>query len=353
MSSSPDTKRVVLVAYEGMQSLDLSGPHEVFSGASALHSAPPLAADQSLPQAGSALYSVEVVAPSKGPVRASSGLRISADAAISDCRGAIDTLVVAGGRGCLAATQDAALVAWIAAAAARSRRVSSVCSGAFLLAAAGLLEGRRATTHWSYCEQLARRNPSVEVEPDSIYVRDGELWTSAGVTAGIDLALAMVEDDHGHALAREVARWLVMFVQRPGGQSQFSSHLDAPRAERPPLRELQGWIADNLDADLRVEALAERVHMSTRNFARAFGREVGLTPASYVEAVRVERAKQRLEEAADLVEAVARGCGFGSAETMRRAFSRRVGVAPADYRARFRRQTAPPRVAGHRKGATK
>lgn len=349
MSSSPEPKRVVLVAYEGMQSLDLSGPNEVFSGASALNSAPPLAAEAP----GGALYSVEVVAPSKGPVRSSSGMRISADASISECRGAIDTLVVSGGAGCFAATQDAALVAWIGAAATRSRRVSSVCSGAFLLAAAGLLDGRRATTHWSYCEQLAQRYPSVEVEPDSIYVRDGEVWTSAGVTAGIDLALAMVEDDHGHALAREVARRLVMFVQRPGGQSQFSSHIDAPRAERRPLRELQGWIADNLDADLRVEALAERAHMSTRNFARAFGREVGLTPGAYVEAVRVERAKQRLEEAADPVEAVARGCGFGSAETMRRAFNRRVGVAPADYRARFRRQTAPAHAAGRRQGATK
>lgn len=331
VTSTSGTRRVVLVAYEGMQVLDLTGPHEVFAGASRSGS----------DTAGEPLYSVEVVAPGAGPVGASSGLHVCADSAISDCRGAIDTLMVVGGLGCFAATEVPELIAWIAAAAERSRRVSSVCSGAFLLAAAGLLDGRRATTHWSSCELLAERHPSVEVEPDSIYVRDKEIWTSAGVTAGIDLALAMVEEDHGQALAREVARRLVMFVQRPGGQSQFSSHIATPRAERRPLRELQAWIADNLEADLRVETLAERAHMSTRNFARAFGREVGLTPAAYVEAVRVERAKQRLEEAAEPVETVASGCGFGSAETMRRAFARRVGVPPADYRARFRRQSEP------------
>lgn len=339
MSSASGAKRVVLVAYEDMQSLDLTGPYEVFAAASSLSGAD---------ARGTPLYLVEVVAPGDGPVRASSGLRTSPDSAISDCRGAIDTLIVAGGFGCFTAAENAALVGWIAAAAKRSRRVSSVCSGAFLLAAAGLLDGRRATTHWSSCALLAERHPAVEVEPDSIYVRDGDVWTSAGVTAGIDLALAMVEEDHGRELAREVARWMVMFVQRPGGQSQFSSHVSTQQAERRPLRDLQAWIADNLDADLRVEALAERVHMSTRNFARAFSREVGLTPGAYVEAVRIERAKQRLEAAGEPVEAVARGCGFGSAETMRRAFTRRVGVPPTDYRARFRRQTEPAPTAGRR-----
>jgi transcriptional regulator GlxA family with amidase domain len=329
MAKTTSTRRVVIVGYEDAESLDLSGPAEVFAAASLLSGAD---------AGGEPLYEIEVVASDGDPIKTTSGLRIVPDASIAESRGKIDTLMVAGGTGAFAAAADADLVGWIAAAAPRSRRVSAVCSGAFPLAAAGLLDQKRATTHWSACELLAERHPGASVEPDSIYVRDGETWTSAGVTAGIDLALAMVEDDHGRGLAREVARWLVVFVQRPGGQSQFSSHVTAVQADREPLRELQGWIADHLGEDLRVEALADRVHMSTRNFARAFRREVGLTPAAYVEAVRIERAKQRLEEAAEPVEAVARSCGFGSAETMRRAFARRVGVPPADYRARFRRE---------------
>ena len=326
-----EPRRVVIVAYEGVQSLDVVGPAEVFSGASRLARA----SGRDVP------YSVEVVAHGGGVVRAGSGIRLEPDCSTRACRGPIDTLVVAGGMGADQAAEDASLVRWVGAAAGRSRRVASVCTGAFVLAAAGLLDGRRATTHWASCDELSRRHPKVEVDPDSIYVRDGELWTSAGVTSGMDLALAMVEEDVGHEAVLEVARWLVVFVQRPGGQSQFSSHLSAQRADREPLRELQSWIADNLDADLRVEALAERAHMSPRNFARAFRREVGLTPAAYVEAVRVERAKQRLERGSAPVESVARDCGFGTAETMRRAFGRRVGVAPADYRARFRRLPEP------------
>jgi transcriptional regulator GlxA family with amidase domain len=339
MSPPVAPKRVVVVVYEGLQGLDLAGPFEVFTGASKL------AVGRG---AKAPAYEVEIVAPSAEPIRTASGMTLTPDRELSRCRGSIDTLVVAGGFGWRAAVEDETLVRWIADAAGRSRRVSSVCSGAFLLAEAGLLEGKRATTHWASCEELAARHPSIDVDPDSIYVHDGKVWTSAGVTAGMDLALAMVEEDLGRDVALEIARWLVMFVQRPGGQSQFSTHLAAQRAERRPLRDLQAWIADNLDADLRVEALAERVHMSTRNFARAFGREVGLTPGAYVEAVRIERAKQRLEEAGEPVEAVARSCGFGSAETMRRAFSRRVGVPPADYRARFRRQAELAPTAGRR-----
>jgi transcriptional regulator GlxA family with amidase domain len=336
MSRTGPTRRIVLVAYDGAESLDISGPAEAFAAASQLTGA------------DKPLYEIELVSHEADPVRTSSGLRVVPDAAIDQSKGPIDTLMVAGGIGCFTAVDDTPLIEWIAAAASRSRRVSSVCSGAFLLGAAGLLDGKRATTHWSSCELLEERYPDTEVQADSIYVRDGETWTSAGVTAGIDLALAMIEEDHGRELAREVARWLVVFVQRPGGQSQFSSHLAATQADQEPLRKLQGWIADHLDEDLRVEALAERVHMSTRNFARAFRREVGLTPASYVEAVRIERAKQRLEEAAEPVESVARACGFGSAETMRRAFARRVGVPPTDYRARFRRLSDSPT---QRKGA--
>jgi transcriptional regulator GlxA family with amidase domain len=243
---------------------------------------------------------------------------------------------VAGGRGIREAAHDPDVVAWVRRASGRARRTTSVCTGAFALAAAGLLDGRRATTHWASCDALQREYPAVMVDPEPIYVRDGDIATSAGVTAGMDLALALVDEDHGSAVALEVARWLVLFLRRPGGQAQFSAGLAAQVAVREPLRELQGWMADHLDADLSVGALAARAHMSPRTLARAFKREVGLTPASYVEALRVERARGALESTDLPVEAVARQCGFGTVETLRRAFGRRVGVAPAAYRDRFR-----------------
>jgi transcriptional regulator GlxA family with amidase domain len=322
-------KRVVILAYPGLQPLDVAGPAEVFSAANRI--AP-----------GS--YAVEVVAPELAPLSArSSGYGIMPAKSTSAYRGSIDTLIVAGGAGVREALQNQSLAGWIRAAARRSRRVSSVCTGAFLLAAAGLLDGRRATTHWAFCDELGRRHPEVEVDPMPIFVRDGSVWTSAGVTAGIDLALALVEDDLGPEVPREIARWLVVFLQRPGGQAQFSSHLRSVPAVRQPLRDLQAWIADNLDQDLRVEKLADRAAMSPRNFARAFRRETGLTPADYVEALRVEAARQRLERFAEPVELVSKQAGFGTPETMRRAFARRVGVAPAEYRARFTR--APDQAA--------
>jgi transcriptional regulator GlxA family with amidase domain len=268
-------------------------------------------------------------------VRTSSGIGLRPHSSLDSCRGPIDTLLVAGGTGIGAAAADPDVVRWVASAARRSRRVASVCTGAFLLAEAGLLDRRRATTHWSACDQLARRYPAVQVERDPIYVRDGELLTSAGITAGMDLALAMVEDDLGHEIALKTARWLVLFMQRPGGQAQFSATLTAQRAQRPPLRELQAWIVEHLDEDLSVSALAARAHMSPRHFARAFAKEVGVTPAAYVETVRVERARAQLERGAESLAAVARTCGFASAETLRRAFHRRLGVPPSDYRERF------------------
>ena len=234
-----------------------------------------------------------------------------------------------------AAVDDRALVRFIARAAARSRRVCSVCTGAFLLAEAGLLAGRRATTHWSACAALARRHPDVLVEPDPIFVRDGNVATSAGVTAGMDLALALVEEDLGADVAREVARWLVLFLKRPGGQSQFSAPLDGPAATRPSLRELQEWIPAHLADDLSVTALAARAHMSPRNFARAFGRELGVTPAAYVERLRVERARTLLQSGDAPIKLVAAECGFASLETLRRAFARHVGTSPGEYRTRF------------------
>ncbi len=317
-------RRVVLVAFDGLQSLDLIGPNEVFAVASRL-----------VPDA----YRVEIVAPQRS-FASWSGVRMEAHRTLAACRGPIDTLIVAGGDGVSAAEQDESLVRWLRAAAGRSRRVASVCTGAFLLARAGLLDGHRATTHWHSCRELARRYPGVKVESDPIFVRDGDLYTSAGVTAGIDLALALVDEDLGPKMARDVARWLVLFLRRPGGQSQFSAALAGQRAEREPLRELQAWMVDHLDEDLSVPALAVRSFMSPRNFARAFKREVGMTPGAYVEALRVERARTLLETGGEGVEQVASRCGFGTVETMRRAFRRRLGVSPGDYRDRFQRRAA-------------
>jgi transcriptional regulator GlxA family with amidase domain len=212
----------------------------------------------------------------------------------------------------------------------------SICTGAFLLAAAGVLDHRRATTHWAWCEAFAGRFENIYVESDPVFVRDGSIWTSAGVTAGIDLALALVEEDLGAEVALAVARDLVVFLKRPGGQSQFSSALSAQQAARPALRELQAWIPGHLDEHLTVSGLAERAHMSERSFARAFRREIGETPAAYVEGLRVERARALLEDGAPSLDGVALSAGFASAEVLRRAFHRRVGVSPADYRARFR-----------------
>jgi transcriptional regulator GlxA family with amidase domain len=245
-----------------------------------------------------------------------------------------DTLLIPGGDGARAPDPD--LVDWVQRASRKARRTVSVCTGAFLLAAAGLLDHRRATTHWNWCEELAEEYPNVHVEPDSVFVREGELWTSAGVTAGIDLALALVEEDLGPGVALAVARELVVFLKRPGGQAQFSSALSAQQAARPALREVQAWIAGHLSEDLSVAALAERSMMSERSFARTFRQEVGQTPAAYVEALRIEQARALLEDGAPSLEAVAQSAGFASAEVLRRAFRRRIGVSPSDYRSRFR-----------------
>jgi transcriptional regulator GlxA family with amidase domain len=315
-------RHVVIVAYPDVQSLDVTGPLEVFAAANAGGATP--------------AYVTTVVSPAGGTLRTSSGLGLVADRSIADHHEPIDTLLVAGGDGTVGALADAELLRWVREAAGRSRRVTSVCSGAFVLAAAGLLDGRRATTHWSVCDLMAALHPAVEVDADRIYVRDGHVWTSAGVTAGMDLALALVEEDLGRELALQVARQLVLFLRRPGGQSQFSAQLAAQAADRQPLRELQAWIVEHPGGDCSVPALARRVAMSPRNFARVFLRETGLTPAHYVERVRVEAARRRLEESTDGVDAIAGHCGFGTAETMRRAFLRHLRVAPSDYRVRFR-----------------
>ena len=315
------TRSVWVLGFEGAQVLDVTGPAEVFAMANRLE--------------GGDAYDVKVVAPRGRPFGTSGTVTIAADGPLP-ARAAVDTLIVAGGAGVERALGDRALIAWLRRAASRARRVASVCTGAFLLAEAGLLDGRRATTHWSAGEELRRRYPAVEVDTDPIFVRDGPVSTSAGVTAGMDLALALVEEDLGRDAALEVARWLVLFLTRPGGQSQFSAQLASQLAERNPLRDVQSWIVEHPAEDLSVPALARRAAMSERNFARAFRREVGMTPGAYVEAVRVDRARMLLETSALPVEGVARECGFGTVETMRRAFARRMRVSPSDYRGRFR-----------------
>jgi transcriptional regulator GlxA family with amidase domain len=325
-SSADDggVRRVVIAVFPGVQSLDVTGPAEVLRAATKLR--PPG-------------YEVTIAASEAGPLRTST-VTLVPDLPLSACRLPIDTLIVAGGTGTRRAEEDETLIAWLRDAAKRTRRVTSVCTGAFLLARAGLLDGRRATTHWASCADLAERYPAVSVEPDPIFVRDGDVATSAGVTAGMDLALALVEEDLGREVALEAARWLVLFLKRPGGQAQFSAQLAAQTADRAPLRELQAWIPDHLSQDLSVPALARRAAMSERNFARAFRRETGMTPAAYVEAARVERARIALESGDLPVESIAIQTGFGTVETLRRAFRRRVGVSPADYRSRFRRKAA-------------
>ena len=318
--------RVAAVTFAGGQILDVTGPLEVFSRAERWLRDDGRVTDP--------VYRVEVLAKNAGPVAMSSGVELVARRAYSS-QARVDTLIVCGGVGTDAARHDRELIYWLARQPSRVDRLASVCTGAFLLAEAGLLDGRRATTHWSWCGRLAREFPSVSVEPDAIYVRDGGIYTSAGVTAGIDLALAMVEEDWGRDVALGVARELVVFLKRPGGQSQFSRHLATLEPAPRPIRELELWVLENLAADLAVEALADRVHMSPRNFARVFRRETGMTPAKFVEAARVEEARRRLESTPSTTAAIATACGFGTTESMRRAFLRHLGIGPADYRRRF------------------
>ncbi len=315
-----------MLAFPDVQVLDVTGPLEVFNAATRL-----LEADGR----GREGYVTEIVAASAGPVRSSGGIELVARRGMRSVVGSLDTLMVAGGFGTRSVASDRSTIDWLRRAAPRARRVASVCTGALLLAEAGLLEGRRVATHWAFAEELGRLYPDIDVDSDPVYIKDGNVYTSAGVTAGMDLALALVEEDHGRDVALVVARWLVMFLKRPGGQSQFSAQLASQVAEREPIRDVQAWIAEHPGAVVSVEALAERACMSPRNFARVFAREVGLTPARFVERTRVEAARRRLEETRASVEEVARDCGFGSAETMRRAFLRHVRVGPADYRHRF------------------
>ncbi len=321
-----------MLVYPDVQVLDVAGPLEVFANANRRLDEK---RDRRVPR-----YQIEIAAREPGPVRTTSGIELAAPRGLRDLRGPIDTLLVAGGKGSAAALHDRALIGFLRRRAKHARRVASVCTGAFLLAEAGLLDGRRATTHWGSCTRLAASYPQIAVETDPIFVRDGKFWSSAGVCAGMDLALALVEQDHGRELALTVARWLVLFLKRPGGQSQFSAELSAQATEHDAIRDLQTWAQAHLRADLGVAALAKRAGMSPRNFARVFAREVGETPARWVERVRVEAARRCLEESLAAVDEVARRCGFACAESLRRSFVRRVRVSPAAYRARFRSAAA-------------
>ncbi|MFH9040297.1 GlxA family transcriptional regulator [Streptomyces sp. NPDC017966] len=319
-------RTVLVVLFDQVQSLDVTGPVEVFAGA-----------EQHTP----GTYRLRTASLDGAPVRTTSGLTVVPDGALADAPEP-HTLLVPGGRG--TRRPDPRLTDWLRRHAPRAERLVSVCTGAALLAGAGLLDGRRATTHWAYCDTLARNHPAVEVDPDPIYVRDGHVATSAGVTSGIDLALALVEEDLGRQVALTVARHLVVFLRRPGNQAQFSAQLAAQTARREPLREVQQWITEHPDADLSVEALAARAALSPRHFARAFRTETGMTPGRYVDRVRLEHARRLLEDTGDGVEEISRASGYGTSEAMRRAFVRTLGASPAEYRRRFRPAPAPAHI---------
>ncbi|MEA3077357.1 MAG: hypothetical protein QOF60_2265 [Actinomycetota bacterium] len=312
------------VVYDGFQTLDLAGPLEVLRTATRLGASPG--------------YRVVVASPDGRPVRSESGLTVGVDtslAALRRSRAALAAVTVVGGEGSRPLLDDKAALAALRAIAGRAERVVSVCTGAIVLAGAGLLDGHRATTHWAWCDYVADRWPSVEVEADRIYVHDRDRWTSAGVTAGIDLFLALVEADHGPELAHQIAGWLVVFVRRPGGQAQFSAQLLAQPANDRGIDSVQRWAPDHLDDDLSVEALARRANMSPRTFARAFRTETGTTPAAFVEGLRVEAARRLLETTSLGVGEVAMRVGLNRAETLHRAFRRRVGTTPEQYRQHF------------------
>jgi transcriptional regulator GlxA family with amidase domain len=318
--------RIALFAYPDVQALDVSGPLELFARATRL------LRDEGRTHPG---YSLVVVGTDAGPLAASSGFRFLPDTTFRALRGGVDTLLVVGGRGVDALLGDRAVLGWLRRIARRVRRLGSVCTGAFLLAEAGLLDGRTATTHWSRAAELARRYPRVRVEEDRIWVRDGNVYTSAGVSAGMDLALALIEDDLGADVALAVARAMVMYLRRPGDQSQYSAPLRLQAARTPSVRELVAWAAEHPGTDLSVPALARRVGKSPRHLTRVFRNELGIAPAEAIEQLRLEAARRALLQSAAGLEEVAARCGFGSAEVLRRAFLRVLHVTPSAYRARF------------------
>lgn len=319
-------RHVVFLLLPGAQLLDLAGPSDVFAAAS-----------DSLARAGDgeAGYRLTFAGPSE-TVKTATGVTVETTP-LPDIRDEIDTLVVPGGIGFAGQTFDPGALRWLAGAAAEARRVTSVCTGALVLATLGLLDGRRATTHWSALETLAELAPHCDVERDALYVKDGPVYTSAGVTAGLDLALALVEEDHHRELALTIARALVMFLHRPGGQSQFSEALRNQAPEHFGIRAAQAEVVEHPQHDHRVSKLARRAGLSERHFVRLFTQQTGESPARYVQRIRLERARQLLEESDNGIDNIAARCGFGTSETMRRTFQRALSVSPAAYRSRFAR----------------
>src|SRR3954447_16479623 len=314
-------RHIVIVVYPDVMAMDFCGPMEAFAMANFY--------------AKRDLYRLSIAALTTDPVKTSLGFCIVPSCAVADLEGAVDTLLVAGGYGHVAAFRDRALTDWLREAAPRARRHGSVCTGAFPLAASGLLDGKRATTHWNVASSFAREFPSSRLEVDSIFVRDGQTYTSAGVSAGIDLALSMIEEDHGRTFALRVARGLVVFLKRPGGQSQFSAHLQAQFSSVPAIRKAQEWALAHLSEDLSVRTLAAHVGMSERNFRRLFVDELRETPREYVERIRLDEARRQIEDTGLPAQAVAKRCGFGTVYNLRRAFVRQFGVTPQWYRAHF------------------
>jgi transcriptional regulator GlxA family with amidase domain len=317
------TRIVEVLAFPSVQLLDVTGPLQVFASAN----------DQVAAAGGTPPYAPRVVAQSGREITASAGVTLATHP-LPPAEAPVDTLMVAGGEGVDAAAADPALVDWVRARSGQARRTASVCTGAFLLAAAGVLDGRRAVTHWAFCADLARRYPAVHVESDPIFIHDGPVWTSAGVTSGIDLALALVEEDLGRAVALAVARYLVVFLKRPGGQAQFSAALTLQAAE-DRFGPLHDWINTHLADDISLRGLAREAGMSERSFSRRYAEATGLTPARAVERLRVEAARRLLSESRQPVKRISQRCGFGSEETMRRSFQRLLAVTPQDYRTRF------------------
>ncbi|MCI0654292.1 MAG: GlxA family transcriptional regulator [Methylococcaceae bacterium] len=326
MNTEFPVRPIGVVAFPGVEILDITGPAEVFTFANLYF--------QRRGFTRNIVYPITILADRAGPVATLSGLQIVAEQSYGRINGEFDTLLLPGGD-VDKVLADPDLVMWLKATAPQVRRVVSVCTGAFLLAESGLLDGRNATTHWNYCREFSQAYPNVTVESDRIFVKDGNVFSSGGVTSGIDLALALVEEDWGREVALYVARYMVVFLKRPGGQSQFSSYLTTEASGRPDIRDLQVWIMQHPDGDLMVETLAERMAMSPRNFARLFLSETGMTPAKFVEMVRIDTARHKLTVTSLSVDIIADQSGFKDPERMRRAFLRQLGVNPSDYRQRF------------------
>jgi transcriptional regulator GlxA family with amidase domain len=317
---------VLILGFPGVQALDLVGPSEVFTGATIYL--------QSLGRAGEG-YNVSVVSQNGQPATTGTGLALVAEP-LPDPRNPVDTIVLPGGFGVDDARHNPELIGWITIAAENARRVVSVCTGAFIAAQAGLLDGCIATTHWAFAGRMAHEFPCVKVDPEPIFVRSSEkVWTAAGVTAGIDLALSLLEDDYGTEVAQTVARWLVLYLRRPGGQTQFAAPVWMPRAKRTPIRDVQEAIDSEPGGGHSIPELARRAAMSPRHFTRVFTDEVGEAPGAYVERIRTEAARRQLEETDDTVTVIAARCGFGTSETLRRNFVRRLGISPDQYRKTF------------------